>query len=175
LTFLKMKISLQNFESQIDEVILDRGLSYWENGNVVELEQTGKGKFEAIVSGNEDYEVNITLANDNVLDFNCTCPYDMGPVCKHIVAVLFALQKGNLQGIKELKTKNKNNGKISQKQALKKQFENILLRLDKNELAGWIRTWAEKDEKFRNYFIARFSNNKEKIDIEKYARILAKE
>lgn len=170
-----MKISLQNFESQIDEVILDRGLSYWENGNVIELEQTGKEKIEAIVAGNEDYEVNITLADDKVLDFNCTCPYDMGPVCKHIVAVLFALQKGNLQGMKELKTKNKNKGKISQKQALKKQFENILLRLDKNELTGWIRTWAEKDEKFRNYFIARFSNNKEKIDIEKYARILAKE
>ena len=33
-----MIISLQNFETEIDEVILDRGLSYWKNGHVVELE-----------------------------------------------------------------------------------------------------------------------------------------
>jgi hypothetical protein len=56
-----------------------------------------------------------------------------------------------------------------------KQFEEILARLDKNELSGWIRTWAEQDEKFRNYFIARFNENKEKIEIERYARILEKE
>jgi hypothetical protein len=28
------------------------------------------------------------------------------------------------------------------------QFEDILKRLDKNVLAGWLRTYAEKDEKF---------------------------
>ena len=54
-------ISLQKFESQIDEIIVDRGLSNWENGNVIEMEQTGNGEFEAIVSGNEDYEVNIKV------------------------------------------------------------------------------------------------------------------
>jgi len=55
------------------------------------------------------------------------------------------------------------------------QFEDIMKRLDKNELTGWLRTYAEKDEKFRNYFLARFSKNKEKINIERYASILEKE
>lgn len=55
------------------------------------------------------------------------------------------------------------------------QFEDILKRLDKNELTGWLRSYAEKDEKFRNYFLARFSENKGKINIERYARILEKE
>jgi len=58
---------------------------------------------------------------------------------------------------------------------LKKQFEDILTRLEKNELVGWIRSWAGKDEKFRDYFLARFSGSMEKIDIERYARILVKE
>ena len=48
-------ISLPKFESQIDEIIVDRGLSYWENGNVIKLEQTENGEYEAMVSGNEDY------------------------------------------------------------------------------------------------------------------------
>jgi uncharacterized Zn finger protein len=170
-----MMISLHNFESEIDESILDRGLSYWKNGNVIELKQTGNNEFEAIVSGNEDYEVKIKLADDNIQDFTCTCPYDWGPVCKHVAAVLFALQEGNLSGLKEAKAIKKSKGKISQKNSLKKQFEDILSRLGKEELAGWIRTWADKDELFRNYFIFRFNENTEKIDIEKYTRILGKE
>lgn len=135
-----MMISLHNFESEIDESILDRGLSYWKNGNVIELKQTGNNEFEAIVSGNEDYEVKIKLADDNVQDFTCTCPYDWGPVCKHVIAVLFALREGNLNGLKEAKVKKKSKGKISQKNSLKKQFEDILNRLEKEELAGWIQT-----------------------------------
>jgi hypothetical protein len=109
-----------------------------------------------------------------VQDFTCTCPYDRGPVCKHVVAVLFALQEGNLNGLKEAKVRQKSKGRISQKHSLKKQFEEIVARLGKDELAEWIRTWAVKDELFRNYFIARFSENNENIDIEKYARILKK-
>jgi hypothetical protein len=58
---------------------------------------------------------------------------------------------------------------------MQEEFEDILKRLDKNELTGWLRTYAEKDEKFRNYFLARFSENKEKINIERYAGILEKE
>lgn len=111
-----MMISLQKFESQIDEIIVDRGLSYWENGNVIELEQTENGEYEAMVSGNEDYEVNIKVEHDNVQDFSCTCPYDKGPVCKHVVAVLFAIQNGKLNGLKETKPKKTTQGKISQKQ-----------------------------------------------------------
>ena len=170
-----MMISLQKFESKIDEIILDRGLSYWENGNVIELEQPENGEFEAIVSGNKDYKVNIKVESDNVQDFSCSCPYDNGPVCKHVVAVLFAIQKGKLNGLKESKPKKARQRKISEKQLFENQFEEILISLDKNELTGWIRTWAEKDEKFRNYFLARFSENKEKINIERYARILEKE
>ena len=29
---------------------------------------------------------------DEVVDYSCDCPYDMGPVCKHVVAALFELQ-----------------------------------------------------------------------------------
>ena len=167
-------ISLKHFESEIDEVIVDRGLSYWENGNVLELEQIGNGEFEAIVSGSEDYQVNIKLIRNIIQDFNCDCPYDMGPVCKHVVAVLYALREEKLIGAEKSKIEKKSNGKIAEKQSLKKQFENTLIRLGKEELVEWTRVWAEKDELFRNYFLARFTGNSGKIDVEKYERILTK-
>lgn len=65
--------------------------------------------------------------------------------------------------------------KKSKKQLVEDQIEDILKHLDKNELTGWLKTYAEKDDKFRNYFLARFSANKEKISIERYSSILEKE
>ena len=36
----------------------------------------------------EPYQVSIRLHGDGVADAHCTCPYDWGGYCKHIVAVL---------------------------------------------------------------------------------------
>ena len=74
---------------------LDRGLAYYENGNVSELMQTSHG-YEAVVqsdSGNE-YEVNIEIENDELI-MNCDCIYgqEMG-YCKHMAAVLYAVEEG---------------------------------------------------------------------------------
>ena len=74
---------------------LDRGLAYYENGNVLELMQISHG-YEAVVqsdSGNE-YEVNIEIENDELI-MNCDCIYgqEMG-YCKHMAAVLYAVEEG---------------------------------------------------------------------------------
>src|SRR5690554_5256785 len=88
-----MKISLSEFEHQIDEIILKRGLQYYKEGHVSHIEELGTGEYEALVEGSEDYTVNLTIRNGIVEDYRCDCPYDMGPVCKHIAATLFYLQK----------------------------------------------------------------------------------
>ena len=50
-----MKITLKDFEEQIDEVILDRGLEYLELGCVKEVTPLNAYDYEAIVEGSEDY------------------------------------------------------------------------------------------------------------------------
>jgi len=50
-----MKIPLDKFEQYIDETILKRGLKYFKNGHVYELEEISPGEYEAIVEGSEDY------------------------------------------------------------------------------------------------------------------------
>lgn len=95
-----MQIPLNQFEQYIDDTILKRGLSYFKNGYVTEPEEIAPGVYEAIVAGSEDYTVELKIKNGTVTDHDCNCPYDLGPVCKHIVAVLFYLQ----QDVLELKT-----------------------------------------------------------------------
>lgn len=167
-----MKVTLQNFESQIDEQIVDRGLSYWKDGLVTNLEQTKEGLFDAVVAGTENYDIEVIIDSNAVIDFDCNCPYDRGPMCKHVVAVLYAIREGN-------KSKSTNSKKIVKPTQMRvpadsseKQLKTILTRLGKEELADWIKEWAKKDDKFRSLFLVRFSKPDHRIDIEKYARVL---
>jgi len=167
-----MKLTLQNFESQIDEQIVDRGLSYWEDGLVSDLERTKEGLFEAVVSGTQDYDVGVIIDENAVIDFDCNCPYDRGPICKHVVAVLYAIRERN-------KSKSTNSKKIVKPAKMQvsadsseKQFNSILANLGKEELADWIKESAKKDDKFRSLFLVRFSKPDNRINIEKYERIL---
>jgi uncharacterized Zn finger protein len=66
-----------------------RGQEYLRAGAVLEVEQRDD-LLLAEVEGSEyePYQVLIRLDAGGVVDANCTCPYDWGGYCKHIVAVL---------------------------------------------------------------------------------------
>lgn len=68
---------------------LARGRSYLEDGAVSDLVQRGD-RLTAEVEGSEfePYQVSLRLHDGGVADAHCTCPYDWGGYCKHIVAVL---------------------------------------------------------------------------------------
>ena len=71
--------------------ILERGLAYFDEGRVSELERTEDG-YTATVKGAEEYEVEILLEGDSIEDMFCDCPYaEDGTACKHMAAVLFAV------------------------------------------------------------------------------------
>lgn len=71
------------------EQSFDRGVNYWKNGRVQELDVDG-GRIRATVRGSNDYDVSIDVANDAIRT-HCSCPYDYAGDCKHIVAVLLAV------------------------------------------------------------------------------------
>lgn len=70
-----------------------RGVSYYNDGAVLKV--IGRGALiTAEVEGSdyEPYEVTVKLDADGGIDSaDCTCPYDYGGYCKHIVAVLLAV------------------------------------------------------------------------------------
>ena len=85
---MQNSLNLNNFEERIDTRILERGFEYYKNDLILSIEQIDKGHWEAIVQGSEDYEVTIRVtALGNIIESNCTCPYDMSPYCKHEVAI----------------------------------------------------------------------------------------
>ena len=78
------------FTDDIHALILQRGREYFQQGAVSRLTQTADG-WMAEVEGQEQYHVRITGV-DQPQEWYCDCPHDHGPVCKHVVAVLYAIR-----------------------------------------------------------------------------------
>ena len=66
-----------------------RGQSYFNSGAVADLARRGN-TLQGQVEGSQytPYRVTITFDQGGVTAASCTCPYDWGGWCKHIVAVL---------------------------------------------------------------------------------------
>ncbi|MEL7406683.1 MAG: SWIM zinc finger family protein [Cyanobacteria bacterium J06558_2] len=70
-----------------------RGESYYDQGCVRQVNQRGN-LISAEVIGSSLYSVSIEFADHDILTASCTCPYDWGGYCKHIVAtLLFCLRE----------------------------------------------------------------------------------
>ena len=79
------------WKNKFRSVILERGEDYYLGGEVDDLQQTDYG-YHAVVHGSEDYDVDIYVEDEKVMDMDCDCPYaEDGNNCKHMAAVLFAL------------------------------------------------------------------------------------
>ena len=149
-----MKIPLNKFEQLIDDKILKRGLSYFKGGAITDFSEISSGEYEAIVSGTEEYTVLIEISNNIIVEHNCDCPYDMGPVCKHVVAVIFYLQQDEL----ELNKPNFTIPKKTKTKSVSQQIQELLKAISHNELIDFVQENSKKDKKFRNYFLASFGH-----------------
>jgi len=67
----------------------ERGKSYYRDGAIVEPVRQGL-ELRAQCEGSEDepYAVSATLERQGIAAVSCTCPYEWGGACKHIVALL---------------------------------------------------------------------------------------
>jgi hypothetical protein len=88
-----MTLTFSNFKRIIPSQILTRGRDYLRRGQVLDLSfDEEEMLWEARVEGTELYEVRIEQESDGSLACLCTCPYEMGEHCKHIAAVLYAIE-----------------------------------------------------------------------------------
>lgn len=157
-----MEIPLSHFEEYIDEPILKRGLSYFKNGFVHEPEEIRPGDYEAVVEGSEDYTVKLSISNGVITEHSCDCPYDMGPVCKHIAAVIFYLEQEELgltQSTKKGSSKKAkaSSSKPSKRKTLAQQVDDLLGKVTHDELILFVRNQAANDSLFRDSLLASFA------------------
>ena len=147
-----MTLRLSNFEQQIDPKILQRGYEYFKDGCVTDVDDLGDGDYEATVEGSETYTVSLHIEGDEVTDYECDCPYDWGPVCKHVAAVLFYLQKDLLETEEPSQKKKRSKPKKESEAA---QFKQLLTQLSADELKAFLSDVCAQDKSLRRLFIAK--------------------
>jgi len=168
-----MQIPIDQFEQYIDETILKRGLSYFKKGHVHELIEVSLGEYEAIVEGSENYSVQLTLKNGIITENVCDCPYDMGPVCKHVVAVIFYLQQNELELNKKSKRARKDqNNKPTKRKTVAQQVDELLEKASHDELKQYVREKALANAPFRNLFLSSFAQHNSDESKELYVKQL---
>ena len=145
-------MNLNNFENHIDPVILGRGQEYYDDGAVLSLEFEGD-TWIAEVSGTDTYTVSLSLDDTGeIIESYCDCPYDFGPVCKHQVAVLYAMQDQPLKKIKQKSIE------------IKESLEKTLNGLDKKTLVSVLLDIAAEDKKIKADLLFRFAKKEDALN-----------
>lgn len=166
-----MQIPLSQFEQYIDETILKRGLQYFKKGHVHQPEEVSPGEYEAIVEGTEDYTVQLTLKNGIITEHVCDCPYDFGPVCKHVAAVIFYLQQDDLELNKKTKrAKTNQTEKPAKRKTVAQQVDELLEKATHDELKQFVREKAAQNAPFRNLFLSSFAQHNSEESKELYVK-----
>lgn len=73
-----------------EEAVFARGRAYRDEGAVSDVVRRGD-TVTARVEGSETYRVTVRIDAGEVDDYACTCPYEWGGACKHVVATLLTL------------------------------------------------------------------------------------
>lgn len=157
-------LTIQNFEKNVGATLVQRGKQYYNNGNVLNIENQGDNTWIAEVEGSETYSVEVNLKSGNTIsEYFCDCPYD-DSICKHVVAVFFAIRE-------EIK---KNVGK-SEKSPSKGVFEKLLQKITLREYQDFISNYALKDKKFKTELELFFADKDDRIDVvKKYGELIKK-
>lgn len=96
LFFEDLAFSVSNFSS------FEKGKEYFEDGLVEKIRKEGD-VYTAAVRGNELYQVNLRFENEEIR-YDCSCPYDFGGACKHVVAAILAFASDKKYAIPEIKS-----------------------------------------------------------------------
>ena len=155
-----MNISLKQFESGIDKRIVSRGYEYFVNQAARDLKQVKDNQWVALVTGTEKYKVWISLQGDVVVDCSCSCPYDLGPVCKHIAAVLYELRTRKYG-------REEDAGEVSEE-----SLEQVLSRLPRKLLEAALLEYAGREPDFVDYIFAKNTLNAPLSEKEQYRRVV---
>lgn len=130
-----------------------RGEDYYESGCIKEITRTGN-RFEGTVLGSHLYKVKLDLENGD-LNFQCSCPYDHGGLCKHEIAFALAILNGEYSEKIE---------KMPTSLADKEEFNRCFKNTDKEKKISFLKQLLDKDSDLQNQFVSFIKSESEDLD-----------
>ncbi len=86
-----MDIDRDTIRDRSTEAVFERGENYRDEGRIQRLDRFDD-LVTATVQGSNPYDVTVEFGRRSI-DTQCTCPYDGGGDCKHVVAVLLEVRR----------------------------------------------------------------------------------
>ena len=158
-------MNLDNFHRHISHKIYERGEAYYEDDMVDNVEHDYPDSWTAEVEGSDLYFVEIKLNGDEIVSWDCDCPYDHGDMCKHVVAVLLYIKD------------NKKNHPVKIESPLSSQQEQlseILKQTNNKELVSFLSQYADKHPDFHQALISNLHPKKKTTSPVDYAKEIQK-
>lgn len=164
-----MKELLKYLKTEATAQSYSRGYSYYKSGAVENVEKCGV-VFTAVVEGTDTYEAEIII-DEKDIESDCSCPYDFGGICKHIVAVGLAISNGEYSVFSKTVTQTPNKvqnvfSNISNQQTTPKQtakpvdttfkdisFERVFNHATTEQKNWFLKQILTKDTNWRTQFI----------------------
>lgn len=149
-----MSLTFSNFKQIIPSQILTRGRDYLRRGQILDLSFDEEDlSWEARVEGTELYEVRIEQESDGSLTCSCTCPYEMGEHCKHIAAVLYAIEDAFPE---QLGTKPRK--KAGKRQTRHDKLRQHLEKVSQEQLVAILLELTQSDRELLNQLLIRLDS-----------------
>jgi len=89
------RLTIELIKASCSQRSFERGEEYYRNGAIVRPNLYVSEEDSVVIltaecegTSDQNYKVSVFLSEDGISNANCSCPYDWGGYCKHIVALL---------------------------------------------------------------------------------------
>ena len=147
-----MDLTFGNFKQELPAKILERGQAYVQAGTVNDLDMIDDGRWSAQVLGTDIYDVDIEQLANGTLACTCTCPYEHGEYCKHVAAVLYAIEETFPDQVKPRKRKTT----AANRESPKEKLRDVLQKAPQPDLVAALLDLAKQDKRIANQLMMRF-------------------
>jgi len=138
-----MNVGRKTIQNRTSDAVFERGENYRDEGRIQQLDRFDD-LVTASVSGSTLYDVTVEFGGRSI-DTQCTCPYDGGGDCKHVVAVLLEVATNPPQDESE-------------------DIEAVLEDVSADDLRTFVRDAVAEHPELRDQFLARFGDDHKSVE-----------
>lgn len=138
-----MNVDRETIQNRSTDAVFERGENYRDEGRIQRLDRFDD-LVTAAVSGSKLYDVTVDFSGRGI-DTRCTCPYDGGGDCKHVVAVLLDIAANPPQDESE-------------------DIETVLGDVSAGDLREFVRDALAEHAELREQLLARFGDDHKSVE-----------